>query len=68
MDVDVDDVWPLFWVIHFKNTANNGLLYHAGRLLATYETGSAYELALSPGMETKGLCNFGGGARCHPRQ
>ena len=27
-----------FWVVQSKNTANNGLKYHAGRLLATYES------------------------------
>ena len=43
-----------------KNTANNGLKYHAGRLLATYESGSAYELALTPELTTTGLCDFGG--------
>lgn len=49
-----------FWVIQSKNTANNGLKYHAGRLLATYESGSAYELSLDAAMETKGLCDFEG--------
>ena len=33
---------------------------HGGRLLATFESGSAYELALGPELETKGLCDFGG--------
>ena len=45
-------------MIQSKNTANNGIKYHAGRLLATYESGSAYELSLDPAMETKGLCDF----------
>jgi len=67
VDVNLDDTGPSFWVTHFKNTASNGLQYHAGRLLATFETGSAYELALTPGLETKGLCDFGGVARYHPR-
>ena len=47
-------------MIQSKNTANNGLTYHAGRLLATYESGSAYELALSPELTARGLCDFGG--------
>lgn len=47
-----------FWVIQSKNTANNGVKYHAGRLLATYESGSAYELELGPGLSTLGLCDF----------
>jgi hypothetical protein len=29
----------------------------------TLLSGSAYELELSPEMETKGLCDFGGGAQ-----
>ena len=47
-----------FWVIQSKNTANNGVKYHAGRLLATYESGSAYELELGRDLRTKGLCDF----------
>jgi len=47
-----------FWVIQSKNTASNGLKYHAGRLLATYESGSAYELELAPTLKTKGVCDF----------
>ena len=49
-----------FWVIQSKNTANNGVKYHAGRLLATYESGSAYELELGPDLKTLGLCDFRG--------
>ena len=49
-----------FWVIQSKNTANNGVKYHAGRLLATYESGSAYELELGPSLNTLGLCDFNG--------
>ena len=47
-----------FWVIQSKNTANNGVKYHAGKLLATYESGSAYELELGRDLRTKGLCDF----------
>jgi len=49
-----------FWVIQSKNTANNGVKYHAGRLLATYESGGAYELRLGPDLKTLGLCDFNG--------
>ena len=36
-----------YWVIQQKNTANNGLVRTpAGRLLATYEAGSPYEIEL----------------------
>ena len=49
-----------FWVIQSKNTANNGVKLHAGRLLATYESGSAYELELGRELRTKGLCDFSG--------
>ena len=49
-----------FWVVQSKNTANNGLKRHAGRLLATYESGSAYELVLSKELETVGVCDFNG--------
>ena len=49
-----------FWVIQSKNTANNGLKYHAGRLLATYESGCAYELELGPELRTLGPCDFDG--------
>ena len=49
-----------FWVIQSKNTANNGVKHHAGRLLATYESGSAYELELGRELRTKGLCDFSG--------
>ena len=33
-----------FWVVQSKNTANNGVKAHAGALLATYESGAAYEV------------------------
>lgn len=49
-----------FWVVQIKNTANNGIKHQGGRLLATFESGSAYELALGPELETKGVCDFGG--------
>ena len=49
-----------FWVIQSKNTANNGVKYHAGRLLATYESGCAYELELGPELRTLGPCDFDG--------
>ena len=42
-----------FWVVQSKNTANNGVKAHAGTLLATYESGSAYELELSRDLTTK---------------
>jgi len=60
MTVDVMQPDSPFWVIQSKNTASNGLTYHAGRLLATYESGSAYELELGPTLATKGVCDFNG--------
>jgi carotenoid cleavage dioxygenase len=47
-----------FWVVQSKNTANNGVKAHAGVLLATYESGSAYELELSRRLTTLGVCDF----------
>ena len=47
-----------FWVVQSKNTANNGVKAHAGTLLATYESGSAYELELSRDLTTRGVCDF----------
>ena len=43
-----------FWVVQNKNNANNGLTYHAGRLLATWEAGWAYELALDGSLDALG--------------
>ena len=58
-----------YWVIQQKNTANNGLLRTGGgRLLATYEAGSPYELRLvqeeggRTRLETVGVYRPGGGA------
>jgi carotenoid cleavage dioxygenase-like enzyme len=47
-----------YWVIQQINSANNGLTYHAGRLLATYEAGSAHELGLTERLECLGVCDF----------
>lgn len=49
-----------YWVIQSANNANNGVKFHAGRLLATYEAGSAYEVELGRQMRTLGVCSFGG--------
>ena len=49
-----------FWVVQSKNTANNGVKAHAGSLLATYESGSAYEVELSKTLKTRGVCDFRG--------
>ena len=49
-----------FWVVQSKNTANNGVKAHAGALLATYESGSAYEVELSRTLKTRGVCDFRG--------
>ena len=49
-----------YWVVQSANSANNGVQYHAGRFLATYEAGSAYELQLQPGFPSLGPCTFGG--------
>ena len=50
-----------YWAVQTANTANNGLCFHGGRLLATYEAGSAYELGLSPELPCLGVCSFNGG-------
>lgn len=50
-----------YWAVQTANTANNGLCFHGGRLLATYEAGSAYELGLSPELPCLGVCSFAGG-------
>ena len=50
-----------YWVIQSPNNANNGIKWHAGRLLATYEAGSAYELRLCRELTTLGVCSFGKG-------
>lgn len=52
-----------FWVVQNKNVANNGLVYHAGRLLATWEAGWAYELSTDGELASRGLCDFNGTAR-----
>ena len=49
-----------YWVMQQINTANNGLTFHANRLLATYEAGSALELDLTQDLPTKGICDFNG--------
>ena len=49
-----------FWVVQSKNTANNGVKAHAGALLATYESGAAYEVELNKSLKTKGVCDFRG--------
>jgi len=49
-----------YWVVQSANSANNGVQFHAGRLLATYEAGSAYELELRPGLRSARPCSFGG--------
>mmetsp|Transcript_98362 Transcript_98362/g.317143 ORF Transcript_98362/g.317143 Transcript_98362/m.317143 type:complete len:531 (-) Transcript_98362:84-1676(-) len=48
-----------YWVIMSRNPSNNGCTVHAGKLLSTWEAGSAYELSL-PSLETRGLCTFNG--------
>jgi carotenoid cleavage dioxygenase len=60
--VTLDAMQPdsAFFVIQSKNTSSNSLLYHAGRLLSTFESGAAYELALTPELETLGVCDFNG--------
>lgn len=58
MTLDVRQPDSAFFVIQSKNTSSNGLTHHAGRLLATYESGSPYEIALEPTLRTKGLCDF----------
>lgn len=56
-----------YWVIQQKNTANNGLVRTgSGRLLATYEAGSAYEIRLvreggQTRLDTLGVYRPGGG-------
>lgn len=47
-----------------KNTANTGLVFHGGRLLALHEQGEPYEIAL-PSLETLGVHTFGRRLR-HP--
>jgi len=49
-----------YWVIQSPNNANNGVRWHGGRLLATYEAGSAYEMELSRELTTMGVCSFDG--------
>lgn len=49
-----------YWVIQQINSANNGLTFHAGKLLATYEAGSAHELRLTEQLECEGVCDFEG--------
>ena len=49
-----------FWVVQSKNTANNGVKAHAGALLATYESGAAYEVELNKSLKTRGVCDFRG--------
>jgi carotenoid cleavage dioxygenase-like enzyme len=49
-----------YWVIQQINSANNGLTFHAGKLLATYEAGSAHELRLTEQLECEGVCDFKG--------
>ena len=53
-----------------KNLANTALAWHGGRLLATWEAGSPYEVKL-PGLETAGEVNFEGGwadaVTAHPK-
>jgi carotenoid cleavage dioxygenase len=49
-----------YWVVQSACSANNGLQWHAGRLLATYEAGSAYELQPGPELRSLGPCTFGG--------
>ncbi|CAE8650650.1 unnamed protein product [Polarella glacialis] len=48
-----------YWVVQNRNPANNGCTVHAGRVLATWEAGSAYEVRL-PDLATLGLCQFNG--------
>ncbi|OLP84958.1 9-cis-epoxycarotenoid dioxygenase NCED9, chloroplastic [Symbiodinium microadriaticum] len=48
-----------YWVIQNRNPANNGCTVHAGRVLATWEAGWAYELRL-PDLETLGLFDYEG--------
>ncbi|CAE7369513.1 NCED9 [Symbiodinium pilosum] len=48
-----------YWVIQNRNPANNGCTVHAGRVLATWEAGWAYQLQL-PSLETRGLFDFNG--------
>ena len=49
-----------YWVVQQYNVANNGVTFHAGRLLATYEVGCAYELRLEENLSPVGPCDFGG--------
>jgi len=49
-----------YWVVQQINTANNGLTFHANRLLATYEAGSALELECTEELTCKGPCDFNG--------
>ncbi|CAE7234093.1 NCED3 [Symbiodinium natans] len=48
-----------YWVIQNRNPANNGCTVHAGRVLATWEAGWAYEMRL-PDLDTLGLFSFEG--------
>jgi len=48
-----------YWVVQQRNPANNGCTFHAGRILATWEAGSAYHMHL-PDLDTGGLCDFNG--------
>lgn len=57
---DLTEPDSAFFVIQSKNTSSNSLTHHAGRLLATYESGSPYEIALEPSLRTKGVCSFDG--------
>ena len=51
-----------FWIVQTKNSANNGVLWHGGRLLATYEAGAPYamDLAAGPALTTLGVEDFAG--------
>ena len=49
-----------YWVVQSASSANNGVQWHAGRLLATYEAGSCYQLEPGPELRSQGPCRFGG--------
>ena len=49
-----------YWVVQSASSANNGVQWHAGRLLATYEAGSAYLLQPGPELRSLGPWDFGG--------
>jgi carotenoid cleavage dioxygenase-like enzyme len=55
--------------LRFHNYANTNIIFHAGKLLALYETGLPYEI--SPDLETVGEWNFYGGVNqsmtAHPK-